>query len=354
LIDDGPVHRIRRNPRERLPRRERRQTAVATPSRPVRTMGEVDGYVFVPVEAEAGHPTRPTLEAITVARRVADAEGLGLMAWPLDGRRLDELTPRLAEYGVDRVADLATCGNRDPQALSTSMARLWHDGTVRMLVSADTPLTGEAVRRMVASVGAPVLANVARIDGDGVICLEDGGARERWREPAPILILADGRFPPDLPPEAGEAAIVHFEPPALPDGQIEDLGRLPADSASLPLEEADLILAGGAGVGDWSAYHRLAAALGAAEGGSRVACDAGHLPRDRQVGASGTIVSPRCYLAFGISGAVQHLQGIADCRRVVAVNLDPHAPILGRADLAIVADADAVMQALLEKLESAS
>jgi electron transfer flavoprotein alpha subunit len=354
LNGDGTVRRIRRNPRERLSGRERRPANVAAPARPVRTMGEIDGYVLVPVEAEAGHPTRPTLEAIAAARRIADADGLGLMAWSLDIRVPEELNPRLAENGVDRVADLAVGGNSDPRAMSAALAHLWREGAVRMLVAADTPRIGEAVRRMAASVGVPALANVARFDGNGVICLEDGGARERRREPSPILILADGRFPPELPLEAGEAVTVRFGSPVLPEGRVEDLGRLPADSACLPLDEAELILAGGAGVGDWSAYHRLAAALGAAEGGSRVACDAGHLPRDRQVGASGTIVSPRCYLAFGISGAVQHLQGIAECRRVVAVNLDPHAPILDRADLAIVADADAVMQALLEKLESAS
>jgi len=69
--------------------------------------------------------------------------------------------------------------------------------------------------------------------------------------------------------------------------------------ASVPLTEADFIVSAGNGVTDFAAFHAVAATLGAAEGASRVVCDAGHLPRARQVGASGTLVEPRCYLAFG-------------------------------------------------------
>ncbi len=118
------------------------------------------------------------------------------------------------------------------------------------------------------------------------------------------------------------------------------------DAAALPLAEADFIVAAGNGVTDWPVFHRVVSALGATLGGSRVVCDAGHLPRHRQVGASGTLVEPRCYLAFGIAGASQHLQGIARCERVIAVNTDLHAAMIKRADLAIVADAQAVMPAL--------
>ena len=77
----------------------------------------------------------------------------------------------------------------------------------------------------------------------------------------------------------------------------------------------------------------------------------GSLSRDRQVGASGTSVEARCYFAFGISGAPQHLQGITRCENVIAINTDPHAPMMKRADLAIVADAQAVMPALARLLK---
>ena len=75
--------------------------------------------------------------------------------------------------------------------------------------------------------------------------------------------------------------------------------------------------------------------------------DAGHLPRERQVGASGTLVTARCYLALAISGAPQHLEGIAACDQVIAVNRDPGCDMMKRADLAVVGDVDAIVPALL-------
>jgi electron transfer flavoprotein alpha subunit len=128
--------------------------------------------------------------------------------------------------------------------------------------------------------------------------------------------------------------------------RLFDGGLAAVDPNAVPLKEADFIVSAGNGVTDWDAFHAVADALGAAEGGSRVVCDAGLLPRGRQVGASGTLVEPRCYLAFGIAGAPQHLQGIARCERVVAVNTDLHADMVKRADLAIIADAQVVMPAL--------
>ena len=76
-------------------------------------------------------------------------------------------------------------------------------------------------------------------------------------------------------------------------------------------------------------------------------CDAGLMPREAQVGASGTVLEASCYFALGIAGAPQHLQGITRCEHVVAVNTDLHAAMIERAGLAIVADAQEVMPALL-------
>jgi electron transfer flavoprotein alpha subunit len=145
------------------------------------------------------------------------------------------------------------------------------------------------------------------------------------------------------------AAVVLDEIPTSR-SRIEDLGTLPARADSLPLEEAPVVLSGGAGVKDWSMFDAAAKALQATRAGTRVACDLGHLPRDRQVGASGRITRAEVYLAFGLSGAAQHLQGIEGCRKVIAVNQDPYAPIFKRADLGATADADAVLAALLRRL----
>ena len=91
---------------------------------------------------------------------------------------------------------------------------------------------------------------------------------------------------------------------------------------------------------------------GATEGASRVAVDDGHMPRARQVGATGTWVTARVYMAVGISGAIQHLQGIGACDKVVAVNLDPGCDMIKRADLAVIGDSAAILQALIERVEA--
>ena len=126
--------------------------------------------------------------------------------------------------------------------------------------------------------------------------------------------------------------------------------RASLDAAELALEEADLIVSAGNGVRDLESFRALAAALGAAVGASRVPVDDGRFPRSQQIGATGKTVSASLYLAFGISGAVQHLQGIKDCRHVIAVNLDASAPLIKRADLSIIDDAHSVTRALLAEV----
>lgn len=203
---------------------------------------------------------------------------------------------------------------------------------------------GDLARRLAARLGVRLAANVQRLTIDEIACRSDGGRSDLLRRPPLVLALA---------PEAADPVTgIRHEARALdPVGvdaapRLLDRGLAAVDPNAVPLKEADFIVSAGNGVTDWEAFHAVASALGAAEGGSRVVCDAGLLPRGRQVGASGTLVEPRCYLAFGIAGAPQHLQGIARCERVVAVNTDLHADMVKRADLALIADAQAVMPAL--------
>ena len=127
-----------------------------------------------------------------------------------------------------------------------------------------------------------------------------------------------------------------------------------ADPRTIDLRDAERIVAGGRGVGS-EGFRRLevlADLLGAALGGSRVAVDLGWIPWERQVGQSGRAVAPELYLAFGISGASQHLAGIERARTVVAINADRGAPLLARAQLAACADWQPVAEALIERLQA--
>ena len=130
---------------------------------------------------------------------------------------------------------------------------------------------------------------------------------------------------------------------------------LPADPRTVDLSEAERIVSGGFGVGGSSGMallRRLAERMGAALGGTRVAADRGWLETDRFIGSTGKIVAPKLYIAFGVSGAGQHLAGITDSEWVVAINSDRTAPLLKRADLGVVGDLHQILPCLLDRLEA--
>ena len=127
----------------------------------------------------------------------------------------------------------------------------------------------------------------------------------------------------------------------------------PPDASTMDLSEATSILGGGAGLGgadDYELLARVAEALGASVGATRVVTDQGTLGHERQIGTTGVVVNPDRYVAFGISGAVQHTAGLGSPDLVVSVNTDSHAPMMAMADLALTADAPAVLRALARAL----
>jgi electron transfer flavoprotein alpha subunit len=115
------------------------------------------------------------------------------------------------------------------------------------------------------------------------------------------------------------------------------------------------VVGGGRGVGGpegFAALEELAALLGAAVGVSRVVTSAGWRPHKQQVGQTGTRIAPELYLACGISGAIQHMAGCQSAKNIVAINTDPAAPIVARADYAVIGDLHQVIPALVAALRS--
>jgi electron transfer flavoprotein alpha subunit len=250
-------------------------------------------------------------------------------------------------------AGASACGrwiDAGAEQLAETLAALIRRLDARHVVAHDVGRAAHLLRLVAARLGEGPAA--------GVVACEEGGLVRRIHTSTGVAEVA---VPPTRFVLLAAAAGVAYRGPPVRCRQAEisgtplevacrvfDAGLEPVEPLTAPLQDASVVLAGGAGVGDWPSLERLARRLDAALGASRVACDQGQVPRSRQVGASGTSCRAELYLAFGISGANQHLQGLDACDTVVAVNRDERAPIGARADLLVVADADATIRALLD------
>ncbi|KIU53669.1 electron transfer flavoprotein subunit alpha [Pseudomonas sp. 1239] len=211
---------------------------------------------------------------------------------------------------------------------------------------------GELGRRLAAALGERPATRVWQVK-DGLCSGRAGAGQQDLVRGLARLILAAAECAEPVSETRHEALPVELSTGAARSlARIEDLGPVPVDPATIAMAEAEFILSGGNGVKDWALFHRATAALGATEGASRVAVDDGFMPRNRQVGATGTWVTARVYVAVGISGAIQHLQGIGACDKVVAINLDPGCDMIKRADLAVIGDSAAILQALIEAVDN--
>lgn len=210
--------------------------------------------------------------------------------------------------------------------------------------------------RLAASLGWGFVAAALEVSGESVRV-------ERWGGRVTVDVTLTGAAVVTLQPGAvGDPSIGGSAPsidsadlPAEPSSVDPIVVEVtPPDVTTMDLSEAPRIVGGGAGLGSegsFGALTELATRLGASMGATRVVTDAGWVPHERQIGTTGVVVDPRLYLAFGISGAVQHTAGLGGPEHIISVNTDPHCPMMAMADLAVVSDAPAVVDALLARLE---
>lgn len=222
-------------------------------------------------------------------------------------------------------------------------------------IAAPATTTGKDILpRAAALSNTPMLSNVTRIEQGGVFThpIYAGNALETVQADAPrlFLTLRPTAFSPA--PTGGNAVVQKIE--ALPPSGLATFEGLEAQQSVRPdVTAARVVVSGGRGIGSAEGFKKLEALadrLGGAVGASRAAVDAGYAPNDWQIGQTGKAVAPDLYLAFGISGAVQHLAGMKESRVVVAVNKDENAPIFEVADYSLVMDVHEALEALEKAL----
>ncbi|MCG5077855.1 electron transfer flavoprotein subunit alpha/FixB family protein [Paraburkholderia tagetis] len=320
--------------------------------KPLRQVSDPKQIMLVVAHAERGALDDHTCQAIAAAALLADTQTeVALLVF-------GEVKDDVAALGVDKLIELPGFERRvfapetELRALQACAAAL---APKHVFVPDNATGDGDLGRRYAAAAGASVATHVVEIDAKHVGAYEQAKRAFATRALPDVILLAPNAVDAKLPfVGAGERLAGDFIRPAGDIGQpYRDLGLEEIDAAQVALEEADFIVSAGNGVTDIAAFETLAGAFGAAIGASRVAVDNGHFTRDKQVGATGKTVEASVYIAFGISGAVQHLQGIKDCRHVIAVNLDGSAPIAKRANLTVVGDAQQTIAALIQQVQSA-
>lgn len=321
-------------------------------ARPRRTTATPQRVMLVAAHADRGALDDHARQTLAAAALIADATTEVVLLV------FGEFTGDAATLGADKLIELPMFERRrfaPADELSALAACVAAYAPVHVFLPDNATGDGDLGRRYAAASNASIATHVVEIDARHVAAYVHANTALASRDLPEVVLLAANAVDPKLPfVGAGERVVWRFDSAgASLKGAVRDLGIEEIDAAQLPLEEADFIVSAGNGVSNVPGFETLAATLGAAIGASRVAVDDGKFTRDKQIGATGKTVEASVYIAFGISGAVQHLQGIKDCRHVIAVNLDASAPIAKRANLTVIADAQETIAALNEAAAAA-
>ena len=315
--------------------------------------------IWVFAEADGDAPASSTLELLTKARELGDT-----LEAVYVGAHADALAGALGDYGATTVYAIDP-GSALPGAIgAAALASLVAEHAPDAVLFAQSYDGRDALARLSAKLDRPALTNGTdlRVDGDQLVvgtAIFGGNTlvHTEFVGEAPFLAAVRPKSFPAEPGGGGAATVVSMPTPdAGRAGEATVLERHVEEREGPKLEEAEVVVSGGRGIGSAEAYgplvDELAKLLGGASGASRAIVDAGWVPYSKQVGQTGKVVKPKLYIALGISGATQHMVGMKGSDNIIAVNKDAEAPIFGIADLGIVGDVHKVVPALIEALKA--
>ena len=322
------------------------------------------GAIWVFAEQRGGTLQGVGLELLGRGRELADQHGLALEALLL-GHEVEGLAAGLVASGADTVylADDPLLAAYSADAYTAVVERLAREHQPGFLLFGHTSLGRDLAPLLAARLETGLSAHVTGLEIDAAGLLRQIVPAFGGRGMCAILC-------PDHRPQMATVRPGVLPRPAPQEGRTGQVVRVPVEldadavrtrllevvsqqSAVAPLAQAEVVVAGGAGMGDregWRLIERLADLLGAAVGGTRPPLDAGWIGEGQMIGQSGVTIRPKLYIGAGISGEMQHTVGIRDAGVVVAINSDPKARIFQEADLGVVGDARKVLPMLIEAL----
>jgi electron transfer flavoprotein alpha subunit len=301
-----------------------------------------------------------SFQALTLARSLAADVGEPLHAvWVGDG--LEGVS--LGESGVSVVHNLVHDGLSDyaPGAWGVSLAQLVETLGPTAVVAIGSDRGNEVMAHVGAITGHPMVANCRRVSPAepawSITRTRWGGSLlEEATLEAPVMLLTVAEHTVEATPAASpeSVSIEEFKPELSdPDFVTRVVDRV-VTSEGITLATAPVVVSGGRGVGGPEGFQpleELAALLGGVVGCSRVVTNNGWRPHSDQVGQTGTVVAPDVYIACGISGAIQHWVGMMASKTIIAINTDGEAPMVTKADYAVLADLKEAVPAIVEEIK---
>jgi electron transfer flavoprotein alpha subunit len=322
--------------------------------------------ILVVIEHEEGKIRRGSLETLALARTLAEALGGRPVAAVL-GSGVAALAGEVAGRGADEVflLDHPLLAPYSPDAWRIPLAELVRERRPEWVLMAHTYLAQDLLPLVSAKFDAPVISDTvgASVTNGEVVFLRQPYdakyvARTVDRGPAPhFATLQAGAASADaLPATSGQltAVAVALAPEQVRRRLVEIRST---GSETIDLSAAEVIVAGGRGLGTKEKFEQLvcglASVLGGAVGASRPVVDSEWLPHEHQIGSSGQSVAPKLYVGLGISGAIQHMVGVRGAQVMVAINKDKDAPIFNEATFGLVGDVGEIVPELIKAAEEA-
>ena len=314
--------------------------------------------VLVYVDHVDGAVRKPTLELLTLARRIGDPVAVHL------GPGADQAAATLGEYGAVKVL-AAEAAEFDDYLVVPKVDALQaaYDAVSPAAVLVPSSAEGkEIAARLAVRIGSGIITDAVDLESgdEGPVATQSVFAaafttKSRVSKGTPVITVKPNSTAPEAAQAAGtvEQLAVSFGEKA---SGTKVVSRTPRESSGRPeLTEAAIVVSGGRGVNGAENFHvieELADSLGAAVGASRAAVDAGWYQHSNQVGQTGKTVSPQLYVATGISGAIQHRAGMQTSKTIVAINKDAEAPIFDLVDYGVVGDLFDVVPKLTEEVKT--